>query len=240
MNSVVPFPSVIEGSATRVEPKAKPPKLRARKQRYAIDWDRIEPDWRANVKSVVQLSEEYGVSRQGIIQHFDKLGIPRDLSAKIHARADALIAQSVDKLIASDNLITEQATIDVNARMIADAVLGQREDVKRALGTVLKLWREVEAQGDHSDAFEKMGELMANPDDQGGDVLLDIYRASISLPQRIKSVKLLTESLKALVELQRRILKVDETPEDPNTLTVTLTDSQRISRIALLIEKART
>lgn len=208
------------------------------KGRYKVDWERMETDWRAGIKSVIQLAEEFGTTRQAVMQHWKKEGIERDLTAKINAKADAIVARSVDTVLVNQAAEREKQTIDANAQIIANAVLSQRSDVARSMDVVLKLWREVEAQGDHSDAFEKMGELMARPDEAGEDRLLDIYRASISLPQRIKSVKLLTDSLKALVELQRRILKIDDAPAD-NSVTINLTDSQRISRIALLIEKAR-
>lgn len=55
-----------------------------------IDYDRIEPDWRAGIKSAQQMADEYTlatgqkVSHAGISKHFKKLGIPRDLIAKIN------------------------------------------------------------------------------------------------------------------------------------------------------------
>ena len=51
----------------------------------------MEPEWRAGLVSVLQLSRDYGVSRAGIIKHWDKEGVERDLLAKIQARAEALV-----------------------------------------------------------------------------------------------------------------------------------------------------
>lgn len=54
-----------------------------------IDWDGMESDWRAGIVSLSVLSREYEVSRAAIEKHWDKLGVPRDLNAKIKAKADS-------------------------------------------------------------------------------------------------------------------------------------------------------
>lgn len=54
----------------------------------AIDWDRIEPDFRANIKSVLQIAAEYeeatgrSISHTAINKHFKKLGVTRDIRDK--------------------------------------------------------------------------------------------------------------------------------------------------------------
>ena len=58
-----------------------------------VDYERIEPGWRAGIKSPAQLASEYteatgiSVSRSAIIKHFTELGVPRDLKAKVRAAA---------------------------------------------------------------------------------------------------------------------------------------------------------
>lgn len=37
---------------------------------YLVDWAAMEADWRAGIKSVLQLSDEHKVSRAGIIKHW--------------------------------------------------------------------------------------------------------------------------------------------------------------------------
>lgn len=52
--------------------------------RKKVDYERIEPGWRAGVLSPAQLAAEYteatgvSVSHAAIIKHFKKLGVPRD------------------------------------------------------------------------------------------------------------------------------------------------------------------
>lgn len=50
-----------------------------------INWDEMYPEWCAGIVSLSDLSKKYGVSRPAIEKHWDKLGITRDLSAKIKA-----------------------------------------------------------------------------------------------------------------------------------------------------------
>lgn len=57
--------------------------MRSSMAKNAIDWDAMEPDWRAGIKSKKELSEEHGVSRAAIDKHLAELGIERDLTAKI-------------------------------------------------------------------------------------------------------------------------------------------------------------
>lgn len=79
-----------------------------------IDYERIEPDWRAGVKSVQQLAQEYtertgvSVTKAAINKHFKGRGIPRDLTAKIRAKVE-------EKVLASkvSGKVLQQADRDV-------------------------------------------------------------------------------------------------------------------------------
>ena len=61
--------------------------------RAEIDWEKIEPHWRAGIRTKLEISNEFGVSRAAMDKHFKKLGIERDLTAKIQAKAESLVAQ---------------------------------------------------------------------------------------------------------------------------------------------------
>lgn len=180
-----------------------------------IDWDAMEPDWRAGLKSVLQLSEEYGVSRAAIIKHWKKEGVDRDLEAKIRAKAAALVTQSiVTPEVTESRRVTEKLTIEANACAVADTILNQRADVRRARSIVSKLFSEVEAECDEKEAFAQIGEILAAPDENGRDRLNDLYRAAISLPERVKSTKALSDALKVLVELERKVMRIDDQPPE--------------------------
>lgn len=53
---------------------------------------------------------------------------------------------------------------------------------------------------------------MQAPDEFGNDKLNEMYMAAIGLPQQIKNVKLLADAIKIMIELERKVLRIDDTP----------------------------
>lgn len=211
-------------------------------KRSAVDWEAMAPDWRAGIKSVLQLSKEYSVSRAAILKHWEKEGVERDLSAKIRGKADALVTQAlVTPEVTQKSRVTERQIVEANATKIAETELFQRANIQKAMDIVVTLWQQIEAEGDYTDEFRAVGEMMRSENDFGEDRLNDMYQAAIGLPQRVKNVKLLADALKVLIELQRKILKLDDDKAagDGGGAFISLNDAQRASRIAFLIEKAR-
>lgn len=188
----------------------------------AIDWEAVEREYRAGLRSLKDIGAEFGVSDAGIIKRAKRDGWVRDRSKKIMAKAEALVSEKeVSAKVSAQTKITERQIVETNALMIANKVISQREDVKRARSIVQKLFAEVEAECDHKEDFANIGELLADPDANGRDRLNDAYRAAISLPERIKSAKALADAMKVLIELERKVLRISDAPEQVNS-TVTL------------------
>ena len=183
-----------------------------------IDYDRIEPGWRAGLLSPHQLAalytEETGqkVSHAAIIKHFKKSGIARDLSSKINDRANAMVTEAMvtgevtSKPSIPDALIIEQGSIQV-----ATVKLAHRRDIHRARNLANALLDELERQTNPETLalLSELGELLRNPDDKGMDKLNDLYRAIIALPERSKTMKVLVESLQKLVDMERTAFGMD-------------------------------
>ena len=183
-----------------------------------IDYDRIEPGWRAGLLSPHQLAalytEETGqkVSHAAIIKHFKKSGIARDLSSKINDRANAMVTEAMvtgevtSKPSIPDSLIIEQGSIQV-----ATVKLAHRRDIHRARNLANALLDELERQTNPETLalLSELGELLRNPDDKGMDKLNDLYRAIIALPERSKTMKVLVESLQKLVDMERTAFGMD-------------------------------
>ena len=187
--------------------------------RAAVDWDAVEREYRAGLKTLRQIGEEFGCSHVSVKKRADRDGWVRDLSAKIREASEAKVNKaSVTNEANKKAAVTERQIVETNAQMIAEKVISQREDVKRARSIVQKLFAEVEAECDHKEDFANIGELLAEPDANGRDRLNDLYRAAISLPERVKSAKALSEALKTLIELERKILRIKDEPEATATV----------------------
>lgn len=181
-----------------------------------IDYERIEPEWRAGIKSPAQLAAEYteatgvSVSHAAIIKHFRKLGIPRDLTEKVHAKADAMVMQAmVTGKVTTETLVKESEIIAKGAMDVANVRLDHRSDIRRARSLGMQLLGELEGQSNNAELLDELGDLLRSEDEKGVDRLNDIYRKVISLPQRIDSMKKLADTLKTLVELERKAYGLD-------------------------------
>ena len=201
-----------------------------------VDYERIEPAWRAGILSPRQLATQYTeatgepVSHAAIVNHFKRAGIERDLGAKIKAKADAMVTQAmVTGKVTAKPLVSERQLIEDGATQIAGIRIDQRADIARAREVVNNLLGELEHQTgqENADLLAELGELMRKPDEKGQDKLNDLYQKIISLPGRAKTMKDLGESMRVLIGLERQAFGMDAAaPQDKDPLTSLL---QRIT-----------
>lgn len=174
-----------------------------------IDYDRIEPDWRAGIKSVQQLANEYteatgvGVSLTSINKHFKQAKVPRDLKAKIKAMAEAKVSAA---MVSGMGSTREKETIETNAQVQADIILSHRTDIPKKRELVAKLFAEVEALTDGKDLLETLTIALRQGDQSR---LADVARNIGSLPKRIKGVTDLVGAYKTLIGLERQVFGID-------------------------------
>lgn len=219
--------------AAAASKKVAAPAVRApKKKRKRIDYEMMEADWRAGLLSPRQIAAKYikatgqSVSHAAIIKHFrDKRDIPRDLAAKVQAKAEALVTAS---------LVTEEVTpqekekrqarddaiVDANARAVADVRLAHRKDIHRARTLTNAMLDELQTQTDPEvlPVLRELGEIMRDPDERGRDKLNDLYHYVIGLPERSKTLKSLGETLQRLVDMERKAFgldKVEPSAADP-------------------------
>lgn len=188
-----------------------------------VDYVRIEAGWRAGILSPRQLAAQYTeetgdpVSHAAIISHFKKVGIERDLGAKIRAKADTMVTQAmVTGKVTSQVAIPEQQVIEDNATQIALVRISQRKDIARARSVANNLLAELELQTGQESAnlLASLGELMHNPDEKGQDKLNEAYQKVISLPSRVKTLKDLGDSMRVLIGLEREAFNIDADKDD--------------------------
>jgi len=167
--------------------------------RTSVDWEAVEREYRIGIRSLRDIGGEFGVTEAAIRKRAKRDEWERDLSAKVSAKADALVRkQEVRKLVRAECAITERELINTSAQMLADTSINQREDVRQLRDTIRALQNELD-------------ELNANKEE--------------TLSDRVRIAKAIAETTKIVIELERRILKLDDAP---------LESGQQVTRIELV------
>jgi len=173
-------------------------------KKAAPDWERIEADYRAGLLSVREIAASQGITHGAINKRAKRDGWERDLSAKIKAKADSLVSKrEVSTQVSAEKVVTDRLIVEANAEVIAQVRLSHRADISRSRRLVMTLLEELEHQTEHRELYEKLGELMMSPDENGRDKLFEAYMKAMALSGRTSTMKALSDSLKTLIGLER-------------------------------------
>lgn len=176
--------------------------------RKAVDWEAVEREYRAGIRSLRDIGAEFGVSDAGILKRAKKDEWQRDLTERIRAKAEAKVSAAlVSEKVSAESNANERIVVEASAQVLADALLGQRRDVSRSRSIVQRLFDELEAQGDGLAELAMLGEALESGDEEK---LAQIARKVIAFPSRVDSAKKLAESLRTLVELERKVLRIKD------------------------------
>ncbi|HEI9844123.1 TPA: hypothetical protein SLN72_001070 [Morganella morganii] len=187
------------------------------------DWEAIESAYRAGVMSLREIASQHDISEGAIRKRAKRDDWSRDLNAKIKARSDDMVRkQEVRRQVRTETTLSERVLIEATAEVITNVRMEHRGDIRRARELANVLFDELSAECADVAALEKLGELMIEPDDNGRDKLNEIYHAVISLPERVKSAKALSEILKNLIGLERQAYGLDDM--QPNKTASQLSD----------------
>ncbi|WP_235516012.1 hypothetical protein [Acidovorax sp. Root219] len=193
------------------------------KGKAPADWERIELDYRAGVKSLREIASEHGITEGAIRKRAKKPGEEwvRDLAGKIQAKAEELVRKdAVRSEVRANQAASEKVVVEANAQAIADVRLAHRKDILRARVLTNALLDELAQQTDPDTLalLSDLGELMCKPDEKTGrDRLNELYHAVIALPERAKTMKTLAESLQKLVDMERTAFGMDAKDKAPGT-----------------------
>ncbi|MGZ0799630.1 hypothetical protein ACXNAL_00140 [Kluyvera ascorbata] len=179
------------------------------------DWEAIETAYRAGVMSLREIASQHSISEGAIRKRAKRDDWSRDLNAKVKERADDLVRKAeVRKQVRTETALTERVLIEATAEVIATVRMEHRGDIRRARTLANVLFDELEAECADVEALRKLGVLMLEPDENGRDRLNELYHAIISMPERVKSMKALSETLKNLIGLERQAYSMDEGEKD--------------------------
>lgn len=192
-----------------------------------VDWEAIEPDWRAGIKSVLQIAADYAkgsgvsVSHTAINKHFKKLGVPRDLSGKIRSKADAMVsAAMVSGRVSIETTAKDVEIIDTNATVLAHVQLAHRQDIQRYRNLTRNMLMELEQQTGNIELFEQLAEIMIDTGEDDSKAAAErmfkmkqAFDKAMSTAGRIDAMKKLSETLKVLIGLEREAFGIEGKPQ---------------------------
>ncbi|MDB5777597.1 MAG: phage protein [Herbaspirillum sp.] len=178
--------------------------------RKVIDWEAVEIQYRAGIRSLKDVGAEFGVSDAGILKRAKRDGWTRDLRAKIQAKADAKVSASlVSGEVSAQTKLAEAQVIEAEATVQARIRLGHRTDIGRSRKLALDLLAELEAETGSVDLFQQLGEMLRSEDKNGQDRRNDLYHKVISNAGRVDSMKKLADTLKVLIGLEREAYNIN-------------------------------
>ena len=195
-----------------------------------IEWDLIEPHYRAGIRSLKDIGKEFEVSDAAIVKHAKKVGWVRDLKAKIKAKAEAKVsAAAVSAEVSAARAANEQAVVEANAELQYRIRMEHRQDIGRTRGLFQALLGEVETATREKNTFElvldRIRKLTECESDETAkkmlfeslaDLQADIHKLT-SVHGRIDAAKKLTEILERVVRLEREAFGITDDEENKRT-----------------------
>lgn len=193
----------------------------AAKEKRFIDWELVEKAYRAGIKTLRQIGEEYGISHTAINKKAKELGWTRDLTEKIQQRAQSVVArEEVSKKVSNEvskkQQLSDAETVKEYGDIVASVDMSQRDDVRLAMDVTRSQLQELATMSEPQfrESLEWLGKQMdeSGPTPNGGwknDKVNELYQYIISLPGRVKSSKEIAAAHNVYIPIQRKMYKLD-------------------------------
>jgi hypothetical protein len=201
-------------------------------KKEAVDWDALEPHYRAGIRSLKDLGAEYGCSDAAIVKHAKKNGWTRNLAAKIAAKAEAKVsAAAVSAEVSAQRAANQEQVVEANAQLQYQIRMEHRQDIKASRELFQKLLSEVRGITDHPDLCEELFDLLyAKEGEASGDdpkavmreqdrlfKLRQAFERVMSIGGRVDAAKKLSEMLEKLIKMEREAFGIKSSEEDQAT-----------------------
>lgn len=183
------------------------------KEAKFIDWEAIEKHYRAGLKSLRTIGDEYGITEAAIRKRAKRDLWTRNLEEKIQLRAQEKVRKALVRKPGTQlTRESETRTIEDYSTVVSAVDLRQREDVQMAMDTARGMLVELAtlSRPDLMSMLERFADEFDESSPAYKDKANEMYRYIISLPGRIKMAKELAATHGVYVPLQRKIYKLDD------------------------------
>lgn len=179
----------------------------------------MERDYRAGLKSLREIGLEHGVTHGAIRKRATRDGWDRDLSARIKAKAEALVSKAeVSRQVSTDTADTEKAIVEANATAIMRVRLTHRKDIARARDMTNRLLAELDTTTADPGLYAQIQGLVALTEGMSkkdADKLAGAVQKVLELPNRTYTMKMLADTMTKLIGLEREAYSL-ESDKDPS------------------------
>lgn len=185
-------------------------------KKVKANWEAIELAYRANVKTVAQIAEDFNVKDSTLRSRAKRNGWSRDLGKRIRLEADNIVnanavKREVGRLESMDN-----ATVEENAKLTASIRISHREDIGKARALSMMLLEDLKAQigTDNRKRLEDLfiAALKANAIDESA---LEAYERVTSVSNHVRTLKDLADIMTKFVALERQAYGLDDADSSP-------------------------
>ncbi len=191
-----------------------------------VDWDQVAIDIRAGILTDRQIGEKHGRSHGAIQKYAKKHGIERNLTERIRQRTEIKVAKASVAKQGSQEVakLSQEQAIELASDVAATIVIKQQGRIERNISVADAMLSELESQTIDRELYEKLGELMFSPGENGIDKMNDLYQKVISTSSRIDSHKKAVETLKTLIALERQAFGIDDKSDSKSVHEASLDD----------------
>lgn len=179
------------------------------------DWSLVEKDYRAGIHTDRQIADKYGVSHGAIQKQAKARGWARNLTQRIVAKAEEKVAkEKVARKVAKETKVaTEREVVEESANALVTVIREHHSMLGNMRSIAQALLEQLKAVSENTPLFVQVGELNLSSDDSV-DKLAELYRKVISLPGQVDTARKLAEVLKIIIELERKVFKLDTVSDD--------------------------
>lgn len=195
------------------------------------DWPAIELPYCAGVISISAISKKYGVSRAAIHKHAQKHGWVRATQPQILARANELVASAtatgvvtVSAPATAQTPKAREEAINLGAAAVAVVLMNQRKDIERVRTVGNKLLAQLEDNLDHPELLAMLFDALSGEGRESAALMTDLARLATSLPEQVRVLKTLTETLGMAVNLERQSYGLNKEEEGGGIPTAIIKD----------------
>lgn len=186
------------------KPSAKP----KASELVPVDWNAIEPLFKAGIRSVASIGRQHGVSHTGINKHAEKMGWIRSLKPAVMSRVEQLVSTGqVSGKVSDKGSFDERAAVETTAQAIA-MVQGSHQVIARELKTLAQaMLAELMASSLEPEVFVRVRDLLESigdePTTEQKAAMRDAMLSLANLPGRVKTLKDLVELMTKIVGMER-------------------------------------